>query len=165
MSKATALATERLEDVAQQTTKLLERVTSSSEKLGRQNSTTLVGSLGGIIGAITAVGTAHVAGISILMIGAPLSALGILGGILVCRGTRRIKLERRIAENRMAADELLDRIKALPKNAPDEVRENLWRAYGALTQSYSNQTAVLLSPRENDSRGLLLPGKPLEEPI
>jgi hypothetical protein len=157
MNTAITLATERLENVSQQTTKLLERVTSSSEKLGRQSSTTLIGSVGGIIGGLSAIGVAHFAGISLMLLGGPLSALGILGGILACRGTRRIKLERRIAENRLAANELLDRIKALPKSAPDEVRNGLWRAYTSLTQGYQTQAAVLLAPRERESRGLLLP--------
>jgi len=160
MSNATAAATDRLEKVSRQTAQLLERVTSSSEKLGRQSSTTLVGSVGGIIGSLGATAVAHFAGISLMLLGAPLSALGILGGILVCRGTRRIKLERRIAENRIAANELLDRIKALPKGAPNEIRDELWRAYSSLTQCYQNQAAVLLAPREKASRGLMLPGKP-----
>jgi hypothetical protein len=160
MSNATTVATERLENVSRQTATLLERVTSSSEKLGRQSSTTLVGSVGGIVGSLAAVGVAHYAAISLMLIGAPLSALGILGGILLCRGTRRIKLERRIAENRIAANELLDRIKALPKTAPKEIRDRLWQAYGSLTQGYENQAAVLLAPRARASRGLMLPDKP-----
>jgi hypothetical protein len=164
MSKATALATERLETTSQQTAKFLERVTGSSERVGRQSSITLVGAAGGALGALSAVGLAHIAGISLALLGGPLSALGILTGVLLCRGTRRIKLERRIAENRMAADEILDRIKALPKNAPPEIRDGLWRAYGSLTQGYQTQTAVLLAPRENESRGLLLPGMSSTEP-
>jgi hypothetical protein len=160
MSKATTLATERLENVSQQTAKLLERVTASSEGAGRHSSSTLVGSVGGIVGVLSAVGIAHIAGISLALLGGPVSALGILGGILVCRGTRRIKLERRIAENRLAANEILDRIKALPKNAPDEIRDGLWRAYGSLTQGYETQAAILLAPRERESRGLFLPNKP-----
>lgn len=146
-----------LRNASKHTTDLLRRLSDSSEKLGRKNSSTLFGTLGGLLGASAGTALAYATGFSLIALSTPLTGVGIVAGILIYRGPRRIRLEKRIAENRIACDEILSRIKSLPKNAPEEVRHELWNTYRQLNSGYQEQAKVLLSPRKSETNGLLLP--------
>jgi hypothetical protein len=61
------------------------------------------------------------------------------------RGRKRILIEKRIEENRLAVEEVLRRIKELPRNAPERVRDGLWQTYEELNFGYQSQTRRLLS--------------------
>ena len=53
--------------------------------------------------------------------------------------------QRGIAENRIAATELLRRIKELPISAPSDVRAQLWTAYNSLTEGFHDQPGPTVS--------------------
>jgi hypothetical protein len=156
MSKGTDKAIRELDQVAKQTEDFLSRLASASEKLSKKDSSALFGTAGGLLGVLVGLAISPFIGISFLALSTPLTGLGVLGGILAHRGRRRVRLEKRIAENSLAANEILDRIKNLPRNAPEEVRADLWQTYRLLNKGYESQSAVLLAPKESASQGLLL---------
>jgi len=127
-----------LRTTASQTTKVLDRFSSSAERLSLKNSSTLIGCLGGLLGLLIAYVVCLVsAAVSFPVLSVLLSSIGIVGGVLLHRGPRRYQLERRMEENRLASQEVLDRIKALPKNTPAEVKNDLWFSYRSLNSGLS----------------------------
>ena len=52
--------------------------------------------------------------------------------LALCHVRGRGSFEKRLEENKAAMQEVLARIRALPKNAPAEVRDELWQIYRAL---------------------------------
>jgi hypothetical protein len=73
-----------------------------------------------------------VAPVSFAVLGPVCSGLGIVVAILLNRGGSRLQFERKLEENRIAAEEIMSRIKALPRNAPPDVRDELWSTYRTL---------------------------------
>jgi len=134
-----------LRRVARVTEDFLAKLSSSADSLGKKNSSNLFGVCGGLVGSLAGIGLAHVVGLGVFAASTPLTGLGIVAGILLYRGRRRIRIEKRIDENRVASEEILRRIRELPKNAPEEVRRGLWHAYEELTGHYQSQTGPLLS--------------------
>jgi len=142
-----------LQAVATQTSKVLERFSATAERLSLKNSSTLFGCFGGLFGLLLAYGTNIVwPGGSFTVLSVLFSGIGIVGGVLFHRGNRRFRLERRVEENRLAVQEVLERIKSLPKNTPNEVRDELWSAYRLLTAGLTSET-VNLSDRPLNTRG------------
>lgn len=147
-----------LENITSNTEKALDKLIQASEKADASSSSTLFGAAGGIIGALAGTLIALHIALSVLLLSTPLTALGIIGGILVYRGRNGIKLEKMIAQNRIACNEVLDRINSLPDNAPQDVVDGLWENYNMLNGAYRNQSAIALSPKEKSKQGLMLPG-------
>jgi hypothetical protein len=164
MSRGTDKAIQGLDQVAKQTEDFLSRLERISTSLSKKDSSVLFGTAGGLVAVLVGVAISPFIDISFLVLSTPLTGLGILGGILAFRGPRRVKLEKRIAENRLAVNEILDRIKNLDQNAPEEVRADLWQTYRLLNKGYESQSAVLLAPKESESQGLLLPEKSASPP-
>ena len=83
----------------------------------------------------------------------PIAAtIGIPAGVLGFRGPRQILLERRISQNRMALDEILNRIRTLPKGAPEEVRKRLWDQYSTMSADLEHVTTGSPSPQTHVPR-------------
>lgn len=80
-----------------------------------------------------------VAPISFPVVSVFLTGLGIVGTMLAHRGRRRMDFESRLEENRIATEEILSRIKSLPKSAPQEVKDELWLTYRMLNSMLPNQ--------------------------
>lgn len=146
-----------LRNASKNTSELLKRLSNSSKILDKHSSATLFSITGGILSATLGAGLCYFTGFSFLILSAPFTVLGLTVGILIHRGPRRIRLEKRIAENRLACDEILSRIKNLPTNAPDEVKQELWSIYRQLNNNYERQINILLAPRKQEADGLLLP--------
>lgn len=153
-----------LKKASKHSSELLQRLSNTSEKLGRKNSSTLFGTFGGLLGAGVGTALSYATGISLLALSTSLTGLGIVAAILIYRGPRRIILEKEIAENRIACDEILSRIKNLPRNAPEEVKQELWNTYRQLNSVYQQQTRVLLLPRKSETDALLLPEETENQP-
>jgi hypothetical protein len=137
-----------------QVTKAMAEFTRSSSRLSLQNTSTLFGVAGGFVGLTVAYVLSLSFPVSLIIVAFLLSALGISGGVLLYRLVRGIDVERRLDLNRMAVDEVLDRIKSLPRNAPDPVREQLWVTYQALNTvpQFVTQATATRPPRlENES--------------
>ena len=137
-------AIKRLDDASAQTSKFLDGMNSASGSADNRSSTILCGSFGGTLGTLTAIGIAHWTALTFSVIGGPLAALGILAGILICRGPGRILLERRKDNNSLLANEVLRRILTSPPNTPAYVIEELWEQYHHLNKGLASQTAKLL---------------------
>ena len=143
-----------LRQVAKTTDTFLAKLSNSSETLTKKNSSTLYGTGAGLLGFLGGLGLAHLFGASLLLISTPLTALGIVGGVLLYRGRTEIRIERLIGRARMESDECLRRIKALPKNAPKDIVESEWNAYLDVSQRYRH---LALELQEGSSSTRLLP--------
>jgi hypothetical protein len=121
-----------LQTVSARTSKVLEGFSSTSEHLSSKRSSTLLGSLGGLLGLGSAYAISAFTTASLPALGVILTGLGIVGAMLINRGRRRMLLEAQIEANRLAADEILDRIKCLPNNVPTIVEDELWLEYTGL---------------------------------
>ena len=146
-----------LEKVAEDTSSFLEKITKASEDASRHNSSTLFGVAGGIVGALVGVIVAPYMSIPLLVLSTLLTGLGIVAGILAFRGNDGIVLEKRMYNNRIACKEILDRIKQLPKDVPQEVIDDLWANYRLLNNGYRDQVSALTSPKKTELAGRLLP--------
>lgn len=148
---------DNLKNVANQTKILLESLSGSSEKLSTKNTSTLFGLLGGLIGTVFGILLDLKLGASIpiahFVIYSVLTALGTTLGTICYRGIRRMRLEKCMEENKLVYDEFLNKIKMLPKNAPDNVRNELWTSLINLQRSQEVQIEKLLgsSKKENAS--------------
>jgi hypothetical protein len=129
-----------LKHVSSETTELFERMAQTSERATDRSSEVLFGVVGGAAALMAAYTLSLAVPAAAFFVGGPIAAVfGIPAGILSWRGRRRFKIEKRIAENRIASDEVLERIKALPRNAPASVRESLWTLYNALNAELALQ--------------------------
>lgn len=145
-TRETDKACTELRQAAKDTEGFLDRFSVLSEKLGQKTSSSLFGTFGGLTGLLGGVGLAHVAGLGLLLASTPLTGIGILGGILCFRGLKHFALERIINKNRLAGDEYLRRIKELPANAPQDVKDDLWQKYRNVNAVLESQTRRLLEP-------------------
>jgi hypothetical protein len=115
-----------------QVTKALSELSRSASRLSSQSTSTLCGVAGGFIGMSAAYGLSLAFPISLPIVAFLLAGVGVSGGVLTYRLNRGVDVEVRLDINRLAVDEVLDRIKKLPKDAPPEVRKQLWETYQAL---------------------------------
>jgi len=165
MSEQKDNALDRLKSVAKHTHEYLTKLSDTAERASELSSPSLLGTAGGILGTAVGVLVAHFTGVSLLLISTPLTALGIVSGILFFRGRRRINLERRIEENRLAAEEIIRRIDEVKKipGTPQHVIDELWESFTLLTKGYDTQAALLLGPPNDRSQGnAALPAPPPE---
>jgi hypothetical protein len=122
-----------LKRVSAETTDLSDRLTKTSERAADRTSEVLFGVLGASVALVATYAITVVAPLVSLPILGPIAAcVGISGGILTWRGRQRFRLEKHIKSNRIKADEIMERIKLLPKNAPRDVRKALWGQYNWL---------------------------------
>jgi len=142
-----------LRSVASQAAKVLERFTSAAERLSSKSSSTLTGVLGGI-GGLTAAYfiSLFFPAVSLPVLGPLLTAGGIAGGIAVFRGPRRFALDRTIETNRSAYDEQLKKIKGLPKNTPDHIRNEYWEHLRDLESQSHEQVARILEGKKGSKQ-------------
>lgn len=130
----------------------------ASAKASAQSTSTLMGVVGGFVGMAVAYGLTFAAPISLTIVGPIFSGLGIVLAILIHRGKARMVFERKLDQNRIATDEILARIKALPRNAPQHVRDELWNTYKTLNSmaTMANTVPLVLPPAS--------PSAPLSSP-
>lgn len=63
------------------------------------------------------------------------TAAGIVFGLIIQRRAKPDAFASRLEENKLAAQELLVRIRSLPKSAPPDIREELWLMYRELNSA------------------------------
>jgi hypothetical protein len=113
----------------------------------------LFGVFGGFLGLTAAYALSFVLPVSLLALEFLLAGLGVSGGVLAYRLSRGLDVERRLDMNRMASDEILDRIKRLPKDTPPAVRDQLWLSYQHLNSiPQMGLLPISSSRREVESR-------------
>ena len=124
---------EALDQVSWETLDFMRRIFHAPDGSEGQSSEGLVAALGGVVGVLAG----YVYSPADFTLTGPLGgALGILFGIFLRRGPRRLFIEWRVqnreiedgARARQAAI-FLDQLRSLPEDAPYEVREELWSAY------------------------------------
>ena len=151
-------AARSLEATTRQAAKALTELSRTASRLSTQNTSTLCGVAGGFIGMSVAYGLSLTFPISLPVAAFLLCGVGVSGGVLAYRGSRGVDIEKRLDLNRMAVDEVLDRIKKLPKDAPPEVRKQLWDTYQSLNaapqlgSALSPAVAALPAPQVNLSQ-------------
>ncbi|NRF28248.1 hypothetical protein [Vibrio coralliilyticus] len=148
-----------LEQLQNSTANFIEKMASSSEKASTKSSVVLIGLIGGLIGTIAGMALAPVIGVSVVVLPATLATLGIASGVLMYRGLDTIGLEKAITKNTLVFDEIQRRMNSLPDDAPEEVRDELWKSYIELNSVLNNQTAIALSPTLEEREKLYLPEK------
>ncbi len=126
--------------VNKEATHILASIIRSSNTASKQSSSTLIGTLGGFIGMGVSYALTLIAPISLPVVSVFLTGLGIIIALLVHRGPRRLNFEMRLEENRILTEEILSRIKNLPRNAPQEVKDELWHTYQTLNSMLGNQS-------------------------
>ena len=162
MSQRAQLTLSKLKSVADETSRVLDRLAASAERLSSKRSATLMGTLGGSIGLGIAYALTFIApAVNVAVAGPILASFGLLAALLFHRGPRRIALERLIEENTLAVDEILARIKALPKNAPKEVVDDYWRLYRSLIQDFQRRAERALEDLTGFPKGRTLPPPPV----
>jgi hypothetical protein len=127
----------KLSDLNSEVTRVVNSVLSASRTLSVQNSTVVSGVFGGFTGLTCAyLATVFISGLYLPVIGSLLTGLGITAGILVFRRSGALQAEADAARRQVAMDEknriadmILGHIRTLPRSAPPEVREKLWKAY------------------------------------
>ncbi len=121
-----------LEGIVNESSKIFEKLLGSASKASKQSTSTLAGVAGGFTGMAVVYTLTFMAPIELQIAGPIGTGLGIICGVLMFRGRAMLGFERRLEQNTIAADEILRRILALPKDTPPHVREALWNTYGAL---------------------------------
>lgn len=115
-----------------ESSRVLGELIRAAAKASEQSTSTLAGTGGGLIGIAVAYCMTFVAPV-FLPVFAPICAgIGIVSAILWTRGATRFSFDRKLEQNRLAAEEILGRIKALPRNAPQSARDELWLTYNSL---------------------------------
>ena len=152
-----------LRRVSHETTDLFDKLSRVSERATDRTSEVLVGVLGAATFLMLAFGVSIAIPAMSFALGGPIAAcIGLPAGILGWRGRKRFYIERELQKNRLTADEILDRIKSLPRNAPKELIDALYHQYYALTASLPGN--LLPSTSGQSPAPLALP-KPAEIPI
>jgi hypothetical protein len=149
-------------EIVEESSRLLGELSRAASKASAQSSSTLFGVIGGFVGMAFAFGFSPFVPVSIAVLGPACTGIGITLAVLLCRGRSRLDLERSIDANRLAANEVLDRIKALPSDTPTEVRDELWATYKAL-----NSLSAIFGRRQEQlpfsSNTVLTAGRPNQD--
>jgi len=115
-----------------ESSRVLGELIRAAAKASEQSTSTLAGAGGGLVGIAVSYCLTFLVPVSLPLI-APIGAgIGIVGAILWTRGAARFAFDRKLDQNRIAAEEILGRIKSLPRNAPQSARDELWLTYNAL---------------------------------
>lgn len=120
---------ESIISMIQESAKVFSELTAAASKASLQTNSTLTGVAGGLFGIGIAYALATTYSLSLPTVGPIFTGLGMVGGVMISRGSARVRFERALEENRIAAAEIMARIKALPKNAPEKNRDALWETY------------------------------------
>jgi hypothetical protein len=160
MSKTrTQIALKELYSATQEASRALAIMSRSATRLSVQNTSTLYGVSGGFVGTGVAYGLSLALPVSLPIVAFIVTGFGVVGGVLFYRGWRRVDVESRLDENRLATEEILSRIKKLPKDAPQRVRDEMWRTYEALNSTAQFRRAMVSLPdvRSSENEPALLP--------
>lgn len=140
---------ERLIATTREGSRTLSELIRVASKASVQSSSTLIGICGGFVGIAAAYALTFVAPVPFAVLSPICSGFGIAFAILLNRGGSRLQFERKLEENRIAADEIMDRIKALPRNAPKDVRDELWSTYRTLNSMATASRGMQSLPSSN----------------
>jgi hypothetical protein len=174
MARGQKVALEALKRVSSETTELFERLANVSERATDRSSEVLVGVAGGAISLLMTYSVSVALPVVSFGLLGPIGAcVGLSVGILAWRGSRRFRIERESTEtrlkieaditaNRLKADEVMKRLKALPKDAPKQLRDALYLEYLALTSALGAQTH---SPSGDASPPPLALSPPNQQPL
>lgn len=170
MARRPRLALESLRRISAETVDLFDRLANISDRATDRSSEVLVGVASGSSSLLLAyVVSLTLPAVSFALTGPIAACVGIPIGILAWRGRRRFRIERlttenrlrieaEIAENKLKSDEVLRRIRALPKNAPQETRDELYRGYKELTAALGQRS--LPQPEGSSAPSALPPPSP-----
>ncbi|WP_139236730.1 hypothetical protein [Rugamonas rubra] len=129
MPRDPATASKRLGQTLQESKKLFNHLSAQSRAASASNSSTLFGMLGGFVGAGAAYTIPFYTTATFLGLAPILTGLGIVLGVIAFRGPSRFKLESKLEMHQRSIEVVLEEIRRLPKNAPQDVRDEAWNTY------------------------------------
>ncbi len=148
MSNKQRKAADGLKKVASQTEDFIKSISGSSEHLASKNSSVLYGVIGALIGTLVGVGSEVILPflevIDKMMVSGALTGLGAAVGILLYRGKNRIRMEKFIEAERIIHDEIINKIKSLPPDAPEQLRQEYYDSLSQLNKSYVKSGKTLI---------------------
>lgn len=141
-------ANNRLDEFEKKSSKLTEKIINGAKEISKLDSKVIFGIIGGALSIPLSSLIALAPIFSFPVISGPVMLIGISCGVIVARGLRFFKNERIITQrnqslkgdleaNRIVVDEVLERIKSLPSDAPPEAKQVLWENFIKLNSSES----------------------------
>src|SRR5476649_460658 len=158
MAKRRKKARGRRRSVSAETSKLFDRLPNTARRATDRSSEVLAGVCGGAICLLIAYGLSIAyAPISFALFVPIAACIGLPLSVLAWRGLSSFRQERYRRENRLTADEILNRIKSCPNDTPSQLIHALWVQYYSLTVALQSQYFIshtelqpaLGSPRPN----------------
>jgi hypothetical protein len=129
---------DKIEDVS------LEQAEQIARRYTKESSSTLVGIVGAIAGGTGGVALTAAVGTTLIVTGPLGAAAGAALAILAWRGKKHWQLERETAKLELALAQIRKQLKALPDDAPPEVRQKWWDIYLRLQSKFENSAADAL---------------------
>jgi hypothetical protein len=122
----------RIKQCLEESRKLFNQLSTQSKAASASSTSTLFGMLGGFSGGGIAYAISIYTQSALTGLGPILAGAGIVVGVLIYRGSARIKLESRLEMHKQALAAVREEIRLLPKNAPQSVRDEAWETYRGL---------------------------------
>ena len=117
----------------------IKKVEELADRLIDKKSEYLAGVAGGIVGFSSGVAVAKtIAGVAIIISGPLGAALGVALGFLIFRGRGQHKLERATRKFELSKMIIENAMTNLPKDAPQEIKDEYSKAYIDLIRKYSS---------------------------
>jgi len=131
---------EKIETQIENLSKYRKHLEDIAEKYALKRSPFLAAIAGAIFGGSAGIGIGSMLGL-IIVSGPAGALLGASLSVLLWRGRGYQRIERATEKLRLSLEEIRKQVEILPKNAPPEILEKLWKAYGEVIQRY-NEIAV-----------------------
>jgi hypothetical protein len=140
MAKRRKKARGRRRPVSAKASELFNRLPNTARRATDRSSEALAGACGAAICLLIAYGLSIAyTPLSFVLIGPIAACIGLPLSVLAWRGLSSFRQERYRRENRLTADEILNRIKSCPKDTPPQLIHALWVQYYSLTAALQSQ--------------------------
>lgn len=134
-------ATQKIEKLTDVSRKDIEDV---ARKYSGEKSSVLVAIVGAAFGSVGGIGVTTALGVTALLTGPIGMVVGAALAVLLWRQTGHAQVERATDRLQIALGEIVTRLKTLPKGAPPEVRQRLWKGYEDLIDRYCKVVEPLI---------------------
>lgn len=135
---------DKIEDVS------LEQAEQIARRYTKESSSTLVGIVGAIAGGAGGIGLTAAIGTTLIVTGPLGAAARAALAILAWRGKKHWQLERETAKLELALAQIHKQSKALPDDAPPEVRQKWWDIYLTLQSQFERSAVDSLESGDHD---------------
>lgn len=119
-----------LSEVLNLSGRLFNQIMAQAKAATNSRTSTLFGMAGGLLGCAVAYTLSFFMPGSINGLAMILAGIGVVGGVLVFRGSRGVKEDWLLEQRRRRQEAMLDEIRRLPKNTPSHVVLAAWDMFG-----------------------------------